>query len=62
VNDIYNCLGVEAARKAIMKEIRVVLEFFTIYVNYRHISMLADVICMNGKFMAISRNGINRIY
>lgn len=39
-----------------------VLDFFNIYVNRRHIYLLADVITASGKFMSISRNGINRVY
>ena len=43
--DIYNVFGIEAARNAILSEIRIVFEFFNIYVNYRHISLLVDAIC-----------------
>lgn len=42
--DIYNVLGVEAARKAILNEINIVFSFFNIYVNYRHTTLLADAI------------------
>ena len=60
--DIYRNLGIEATRLAIMREIRIVFNFFNIYVNYRHIALLTDTITNNGKMMAISRNGINRVY
>lgn len=60
--DIYNVLGVEAARKAILNEINIVFTFFNIYVNYRHTILLADAITQRGKLMSISRNGINRVY
>lgn len=60
--DIYPLFGIEAARSAILKEIRVVFEFFNIDVNYRHIALLADTITSYGKLMSISRNGINRVY
>lgn len=62
VLDIYNVLGVEAARKAILREINIVFTFFNIYVNYRHTILLADAITQRGKMMSISRNGINRVY
>lgn len=62
VMDIYKVLGVEAARAAILREIRLVFSFFNIYVNYRHTTLLADVITAQGKLMSISRNGINRVY
>jgi DNA-directed RNA polymerase II subunit RPB1 len=45
-----------------MKEINVVFNYFNIYVNYRHIALLAETITAQGKLMAISRNGINRVY
>lgn len=43
--DIYCNFGVEAARVAIIREIKVVFTYFNIYVNERHISLLADAIC-----------------
>ncbi len=60
--DIYCNFGVEASRIAIMREIQVVFSFFNIYVNYRHITLLAETITARGKLMSISRNGINRVY
>lgn len=42
--DIYDNFGIEAARIAIMNEIKVVFTYFNIYVNYRHISLLAEAI------------------
>lgn len=55
-------LGIEATRNAILKEIRLVLEYFNIYVGFRHIALLSDIITASGKMMPISRVGINRIY
>jgi DNA-directed RNA polymerase II subunit RPB1 len=60
--DIYQNFGIEAARISIMREIQLVFSYFNIYVNYRHISLLSEAICSQGKLMAISRNGINRVY
>ena len=60
--DIYINFGIEAARLAVMREIKVVFSFFNIYVNYRHINLLANTITSNGRLMSISRNGINRVY
>lgn len=60
--DIHQLFGIEATRSSILKEIRIVFEFFNIYVNFRHIALLADTITSNGKLMSISRNGINRVY
>ncbi len=63
-NDIVECLqvlGVEAARNAILREFRAVVERDGSYVNYRHIGTLADVMTLRGSLMAITRHGINRI-
>ena len=41
--EIFNVLGIEAARAAIMKELRGVIEFNGSYVNYRHLALLCDL-------------------
>lgn len=35
------------------------LQFYGLYVNYRHLSLLCDVMTAKGHLMAITRNGIN---
>ena len=60
--DIYYTFGVEAARKAIIKEL-----YLTIRggagtdVNYQHIILLADFITHNGILTAINRHGLNKL-
>ncbi|KAI0344206.1 beta and beta-prime subunits of DNA dependent RNA-polymerase [Trametopsis cervina] len=58
--EIFNVLGIEAARTAIMKELRGVIEFDGSYVNYRHLALLCDLMTQRGTLMAITRHGINR--
>ncbi|EKM83352.1 hypothetical protein AGABI1DRAFT_65857 [Agaricus bisporus var. burnettii JB137-S8] len=58
--EIFNVLGIEAARAAIMKELRSVIEFDGSYVNYRHLALLCDLMTHRGSLMAITRHGINR--
>ncbi|KAL5534789.1 hypothetical protein ACEPAG_1253 [Sanghuangporus baumii] len=58
--EIFNVLGIEAARAAIMKEMRNVIEFDGSYVNYRHLALLCDLMTHRGTLMAITRHGINR--
>ncbi len=53
-------LGIEAARNALLKELRGVIEFDGSYVNYRHLAILCDSMTRGGHFMAITRHGINR--
>jgi DNA-directed RNA polymerase II subunit RPB1 len=58
--EVFNVLGIEAARGAIMKELRGVIEFDGSYVNYRHLALLCDLMTHRGTLMAITRHGINR--
>ena len=53
-------LGIEAARAALLRELRGVIEFDGSYVNYRHLAILCDVMTHRGGLMAVSRHGINR--
>lgn len=46
IMDIYNTLGIEAARQAIINEIQLVFMFFNIQVNDRHVYLLAEAICL----------------
>merc|ERR1719431_2203794 len=58
--EIFSCLGIEAVRKSVEKEMDMVFSFYGLYVNYRHLSMLCDVMTAKGHLMAITRHGINR--
>ncbi|KAJ3874180.1 DNA-directed RNA polymerase II, subunit 1 [Lentinula edodes] len=58
--EVFNVLGIEAARAAILKELRGVIEFDGSYVNYRHLALLCDLMTHRGSLMAITRHGINR--
>ena len=58
IKEIYDVLGIEAARQALYKEIHEVLESIT--VNYRHTSLLVDVQTNKGFILSIDRHGINR--
>lgn len=58
--EIFSVLGIEAVRKSVEKEINTVFSFYGIYVNYRHLALLCDVMTAKGHLMAITRHGINR--
>ncbi|KDD73201.1 domain 7 of RNA polymerase Rpb1, partial [Helicosporidium sp. ATCC 50920] len=60
VVEVLQVLGIEAARAALLKELRGVIEFDGSYVNYRHLAALVDCMTRRGHFMAITRHGINR--
>ena len=57
VHEVYLVLGVEAARQALIDEMRVVLRDTPI--DHRHLALLADTMCNRGFFMSIDRHGIN---
>jgi DNA-directed RNA polymerase II subunit RPB1 len=58
--EIFNVLGIEAARAAILRELRSVIEFNGSYVNYRHLALLWDLMTHRGTLMTITPHGINR--
>jgi DNA-directed RNA polymerase II subunit RPB1 len=58
--EIFRTLGIEAARAALLTELRNVIEFDGSYVNYRHLALLCDLMTGRGTLMAITRHGINR--
>ncbi|XP_074308455.1 DNA-directed RNA polymerase II subunit RPB1-like isoform X1 [Silene latifolia] len=58
--EIMEVLGIEAVRKALLDELRVVISFDGSYVNYRHLAILCDTMTYRGHLMPITRHGINR--
>jgi DNA-directed RNA polymerase subunit A" len=59
VNEVYDVLGVEAARQALYNEIIEVLDSAG-HVNYRHVALLVDVMTNRGNILSVNRFGINR--
>jgi len=60
VINVFNVLGIEAARQVLVDELKKVIEFDGTYVDYRHIALLVDTMTYKGSLMAITRHGINR--
>lgn len=59
--EVNSVFGLEAARMIIIKEIQAVFAHFNIYVNVRHIMLLADVMCRGGAITSNTRHGLNRM-
>ena len=57
--EIYNILGMEAARQALYNELADVLEFDGAYVNAHHMTLLCDRMTFSHKMISIFRHGIN---
>ena len=58
IREIYDTLGIEAARYALYKELLIVTNEGSM--NYRHMSLLIDTMTYKGQLMSIDRHGINR--
>jgi DNA-directed RNA polymerase beta' subunit len=59
INEIYQTLGIEAARESLLNEIKEVLNDGA-NVNYRHVALLVDTMTSKGYMLSIDRHGINR--
>jgi len=57
--EIFNVLGMEAARQCIYNELAEVLEFDGSYVNAHHMAILCDRMTFSSKLISIFRHGIN---
>ena len=57
--EIYETLGIEAARQTIYNELVEVIEFDGTYINYHHFSVLCDRMTYTSKMISIFRHGIN---
>ena len=58
IKEVFNVLGIEAARQVIYNELMEVMEFSGVYINYHHVSVLCDRMTSNQNMVAIFRSGI----
>lgn len=61
VIEVYNTLGIEAARETIMSEIKMVMENHGMSVDYRHIMLLAAQMTHTGEVLGITRHGLSKM-
>lgn len=61
ITEILRVLGIEATRMSLIRELRIILRSYDIYVNYRHLSTLVDMMTQRGILTSITRHGINRV-
>ena len=62
-NDVYKmqCVyGIECARACLIIEIKKILDFYGIYINSRHLTLLADTMTVKGELTPLSRHGLKR--
>jgi len=58
IDCMFRCLGIEAARQSIISEIETTMSSHGLSIDYRHISLLADVMCYRGRVLGITRFGV----
>jgi DNA-directed RNA polymerase II subunit RPB1 len=58
IREMFNVLGIEAARQVIHEEIVDVLEFSGAYANYHHLSLLSDRMTTKKGLVSIFRTGL----
>ncbi|MFQ5762581.1 MAG: DNA-directed RNA polymerase subunit A', partial [Candidatus Bathyarchaeia archaeon] len=59
IHEIANTMGIEAARNAIIKEIRSVLSEQGLDVDLRHVMLAADMMTYSGQVQQIGRHGVS---
>lgn len=58
IKEVFDVLGIEAARQVIHNELVEVMEFSGVYINYHHTSLLCDRMTSNRNMVSIFRTGI----
>ncbi|CXI99849.1 DNA-directed RNA polymerase 3 largest subunit, putative [Plasmodium berghei] len=60
VINVFQVLGIEAARVTIINEIKKCIEAYSIDIDIRHIMLLADIMAFTGEILGINRFGIQK--
>jgi len=58
IKEIFDVLGIEAARQVIYNELFEVMDFSGVYINYHHLSLLCDRMTSTKDMVSIFRSGI----
>lgn len=59
IQEVYEFMGIEAARNSIVREANRVLEEQNLTVDIRHLMLVADMMTLTGEISAIGRHGIS---
>ena len=59
ITEIFDVLGIEAARQILYNEFVEVMEFSDVYINYHHLSLLCDRMSVTKNMVAIFRSGLH---
>ncbi len=58
IYEVYEILGIEAAREAIIREVFKVIEAQGLNIDVRHIMLVADIMCATGEVKGVTRYGV----
>ncbi len=58
IHEIYEVLGIEAVRQAVINEVQKVIESQGLNIDIRHIMLVADLMCANGFVQGVTRYGV----
>ena len=58
IREVFEVLGIEAARQMIYNEMTEVMEFSGVYINHHHLSLLCDRMTCNSDMVPIFRSGL----
>jgi DNA-directed RNA polymerase II subunit RPB1 len=58
IREVFDVLGIEAARQIIFNEMTDVMEFSGVYINYHHLGLLCDRMTCNQNMVPIFRSGL----
>ena len=58
IREVFQVLGIEAARQMIYNEMAEVMEFSGVYINYHHLGLLCDRMTCNQDMVPIFRSGL----
>ncbi|HLD80171.1 MAG TPA: DNA-directed RNA polymerase subunit A'' [Candidatus Nanoarchaeia archaeon] len=56
--EVYEVLGIEAGRQAIINEVYKVIDAQGLNIDIRHIMLVADIMCANGEVKGVTRYGV----
>ena len=59
ISEVFDILGIEAARQSIFNEFAEVMEFSDVNINYHHLSLLCDRMTVTKSMVAIFRSGLH---
>jgi DNA-directed RNA polymerase beta' subunit len=59
ISELFDVLGIEAARQSIFNEFAEVMEFSDVNINYHHLSLLCDRMTVTKSMVAIFRSGLH---